>query len=286
MSQSPFGEKSFEKLGLRQLRKNLGRNSTRQEYAPGGLKLQGKIAGLGAEHGDENIQSLLAHRTLAAQRSPGNGGCRIRFHHLGYQPLRRLAAAGLAQKFKNVHQTRSGEDALVADVSSVARPQMLEELDLNVVDRGEVGVASLGGKNVMPLAIPVKAAFPEPGAGGDDGLIPLDVFLLENAVQRNQITRRQSSDAPAGRFEVVDQGGFGEIEFQGKPACLDNPWQVRGFYSSVGHRSGDTEAGLRGLKARGPHEFRNDLVQAGVSLAGENGEFCQVVVTAIHFVEG
>src|SRR5215472_267872 len=286
MSQSPFGEKSFEKLGLRQLGKNLGRNSTRQEYAPCGLKLQGKIAGLGAEHGDENIQSLLAHRTLAAQRSPGNGGRRIRLHHLGCQPLRRSAAPGVPQKFKNIHQTRPGQDALVADVSSVARPQMLEQLDLNVVDRGKVRVASLGGKNVMPLAIPVKPAFPEPGAGGDDSLIPLDVILLEDAVQRNQITRRQSSDAPAGRFEVVDQGGFREIEFQRESARLDNPWQIRGFYSAVGHRSGDTEAGLRGLKARSPHKFRDDLVQAGVPLAGENGEFCQVVVTAIYLVEG
>src|SRR5215469_11084477 len=143
MSQSPFGEESFEEHGLGKLRKNFWSNSTRQEYAARSLKLQGKITGLGAEHRDENVQSSIAHRTLAGKAGTGDGGRRIRFYHLGCQPLGRLRSACIPQKFENIHQSRPGENALVADVSLIACPQIPEQLELDIVDRSEVRVASL-----------------------------------------------------------------------------------------------------------------------------------------------
>src|SRR5215469_13382358 len=102
MSQSPLGAERFEEHRLGQLGKYLGSNSTRQEHPARGLELEGEIARLGAEYGGENIQSLVAHRTLAGKGSMGDGGGRVGFYHLGYQPLRRQAAVGIPQKFKNI----------------------------------------------------------------------------------------------------------------------------------------------------------------------------------------
>ena len=54
---------------------------------------------------------------------------------------------------------------------SIARVEITKQFHLQIVRRREVAVSTLGGKYVMPGAVPIEAALTEAGSGGDQCLI-------------------------------------------------------------------------------------------------------------------
>src|SRR6185437_10908458 len=187
MPQPSFREKCFQEHGGGEFRQYLRSDAAREENSSGGFKLQSQVPSFGAENRNENFQRLFAHGTLPGKRSMRNCRRRVRLHHFGGQPVRRLAFPGVAEEIEDIHKPGAGENAFVADVT-VTSAQILVEFDLEITLRSEITMAALGSKNVIAPAIPVKAAFTEAGTGGDDRLISHNVAADGNdIVQRDQI---------------------------------------------------------------------------------------------------
>ena len=49
--------------------------------------------------------------------------------------------------------------------------QILQQLDLNIIQRAKITMSAFGGEHVMSFAVPVKPGFAKAGAGGNDCLI-------------------------------------------------------------------------------------------------------------------
>src|SRR5262249_62255169 len=88
------------------------------------------------------------------------------------QPGRFLTPPGVAEELVDVVQPRAGDHALVADVGESGQ-QVTQQFRLQLVTRGEIGVAAFAGEGVMPRAVPIKSRLSEPGPGGDNGGLAL-----------------------------------------------------------------------------------------------------------------
>ena len=78
-------------------------------------------------------------------------------------------------------------------------------------------------KHVVPLAVPVKASFPKPCAGGNNRLIPRSNADL---IERYQMLGRQGANAPACSFEIIDQNRVRNMEFIGQTPGFDDPGKI------------------------------------------------------------
>src|SRR5436190_9596792 len=202
--------------------------------------------------------------------------------HFFGEPIRHLAASGIAQKIEHVDQTGTGKNALVTHVAELG-PQIIEEFDLKIVHRGKVAVAAFRGEHMMTCSIPIKASLAKAGSGGDYGLVPAG---FGDVVQRNYVAGGERANAPASGFKVVDQQGLMDMEFIGEALRLNDPWEVRGLHSSVGNRAGNSETRALRLHAGGFDELDDNLVEPRILLAGKNGGRQQIKFSIPHIKEG
>ena len=75
----------------------------------------------------------------------------------------------------------------------------------------------------------------------------------------SEVLRVQRADAPRTRLEIVDQESGGKLNLLRQARLFDYPRQIRGLYSAIVHRSGDSEAGGLGPGARLLKKFGDDL---------------------------
>src|SRR5258708_18231496 len=278
-----FAQEGLQKNGRREPREDLGSEAAGEESAACGLHFQRQIASFGSEYGNENVEGLGTHGTFACHCSLRNSRGGVRHEHLLGQPLRHFAFSSVAQEFEYVERAGARENTLVADVA-VTGVQVTVEFDLQLILRTEVGMAAFGGEKVVAFAVPEKAAFAEAGAGGNDAVVPGS--LGGNAVQWNPILAGQSGDSPAGGLEVVDQSCVLEIEFVSEAARFDGPRKIRSLNPAIVDGAGDTETSPERPNARSADKLGDDLIQAGIPPAGENGCCYQIELAILYIKEG
>ena len=202
-------------------------------------------------------------------------------HQFIGEPLWLGSAAGVAQEVKHVDQPRTGDNALITDMS-MAAGEVAEQLHLQFVARREIGVATLGGEDAISRAVPIHASLAQSGAGGDDSLIALGISF--HMVQRHDIFRFQSGNSPGVGFEIVDENGLLQIKLGGETCRLDHPGKVGGFNPPVANRAGNAKAGSIRMQFCSLDELGDDLIQASIFAAGENrcGHQSEVAVRNIE----
>src|SRR5262245_670878 len=157
------------------------------------------------------------------------------------QPGRLLTPPGVAEELVDVVQPRAGAHTLVADVGESGQ-QVTQQFRLQLVTRGEIGVAAFAGEGVMPRAVPIKSRLPEPGPGGDNGGVAL--YARRPWVEHREVLRRQGRDPVGVGLQVIDQRDRGEAELAGQLPRVDDPRPVGRLAVTVDHRAGDAEAGV------------------------------------------
>ena len=201
--------------------------------------------------------------------------------HFVDQPLRRCAAASVAQKTENIHQTRTGKNPLITYVAE-ADAKIVKQLHFKRISRSEVSVAAFAGENIVAHAVPVHPSLAQSGACGDDSLIA-NRFSAD-LIERDHILGVERGNAPRIGFKIVDQESFLDLEFVGQALGFDDPWKIGGFYPAVADWTCNAEACGVGTKVRGIDKFGHDLVQSGIFAAGENGSGNQIEA-AIHDIK-
>ena len=267
----PLAKKPFRKASfLVRAGRILGR-SLRDEDTTNGQSLEREVAGLSPVDGGEEIERGLAVRVFAGQADLGDDGAGV----LGLDPLGEPVGlggvAGVSEERVNIEEPGAGEHPLVADVAVELGPEVLVQLDLDVRLGGEIGVPPLGGDRLVFLAVEKEDRLAQASAGGDDGDISSlpsrgprvqDVLLGQTQVQR-PISRR---------LQVVEQCGLAGADGFRERLFLERPGEVSGLNTAIHDRSGDSEAGGLGLRARrGVEEVREDLLERGVGPARERG---------------
>src|ERR1022692_2847403 len=182
-AQPAFLQKSAHKQWSRELGKNLRRDSAAEKNSTGGHRFQGQIPGFRPVNRNPEIQRTLCQGIGAVQRGVGNcSGC-VRPASLRGKSWRFLATALLAQKFINIHQTGTREDAFITDVS-VSPGKKLQQFHLQVSLRREIRVSPFAGENLVLISVPEYSRLSQASSGCDDRLVP---NRLPDAVQRSEI---------------------------------------------------------------------------------------------------
>src|SRR6266851_3379234 len=166
---------------------------------------------------------------------------------------------------------------------SVAGIQVAKQFNFQIVQRSKIAVSAFGGENVVPSAVPIESSLTKSSSGRDQSLI---ASRLAYFVQSDEIARSQRSYAPTGGFQIIDQERFLDLEFVCQTAGLDNPGKIRGLDLPIRDRARDTKACLRGAHSRGIYKFRDDLIQTGITLAGEDGCGYQIKLPVTDIKEG
>src|ERR1044071_9786547 len=97
----------------------------------------------------------------------------------------------------------------------VAREEIFAKLDFQIIKGSKVAVSAFRGKHVMESAVPIKPAFPQAGASGNNGLVAQDRGLCIG--EAYQVGGGKRTYTRARGFEMVTQAGFGQLEFAGEP---------------------------------------------------------------------
>src|SRR5262249_15229608 len=111
-------------------------------------------------------------------------------------------SATLAEEPVDVVQSRPGKHALVADPPKLCG-QVSEQLDLELISRCEVAMATLGGKRPMGLPGPLQACLAQSRAHGDDSRAPLRIGMA--GVNAAELIPLAPVVSPGGCLGVVDQ---------------------------------------------------------------------------------
>src|SRR5215470_1576660 len=187
----------------------------------------------------------------------------------------------VAQEMVHIHQSRTGDNALIADVTE-ARSEVAKQIDLKLGSRSKIGVAAFGGKNVVAVAVPVEPSFSEAGPSRDHSLISSGRPF--HAVQGNQIFFLQAGNSPGIRFKIIDQQSRGQLKFACQPGGFNRPGKIGGLDLSISHWAGYAKTSSVGERPLRLDELGNDLVESAMLLAGENslGGNCQVAVLSLE----
>src|SRR5580692_1510971 len=121
-------------------------------------------------------------------------------------------------------------------------------------------MATLGGEYAISRSVPIHSGLAQSGAGGDDGLVALGVSF--HLVQRHDIFRIESGNAPRVGFEIVDENRLLQIEFVGETRGLNDPGKIGGFNPPVANRARYAKAGSIRMQLCSLDELGDDLIQA------------------------
>src|ERR1043166_10313032 len=105
MPQSSLVQEGLMKERSHKFGQNFRSNAACDKDAPGGLKFQGQVPGLGAVHRNENIECLFAKFALASHAGMRDDSGRIGLLHVFAKPRRRLSTTRNPTKNKKKHKT-------------------------------------------------------------------------------------------------------------------------------------------------------------------------------------
>ncbi len=264
-TQASFVVEGVEESDALNMGQELHGDAAAEEDAAGGHGFEGHVRGFGAEATHENIERLGAHRALAriGEARDHDAGV-LGFHRLG-DGGKFGAAAGIAEEFVDVFDAHAGGDALGADMDELL-DEVFEEGDLEFVARGEVGMATLAGPDMVAVAVPEKPSFAETGAGGDDAAVADGMGRA--ALDDGKIPGGQVRDAAGVGGEVVEDSDMRDAEFHGDFLGVHAPREVGGLGAAVRDDAGNSETGGEDRLVLVGEEFAEDGVEAGVARAG------------------
>mmetsp|Transcript_104676 Transcript_104676/g.180472 ORF Transcript_104676/g.180472 Transcript_104676/m.180472 type:complete len:491 (-) Transcript_104676:14-1486(-) len=205
--------------------------------------LQGSGATLGSIHVHHDLHRHLAQRTLR-----GVGGHDPPPHVLGLHEFlidgrQDLLGELFPQEFVDVDEADPTDDALDGDPAGTleALHQEVQELDLQLVAGGELGVPPFRGPGVV-LAIPAgQKGLPQSGAGPDAG--DRCALLDRSVLQGDGLLPLQGQQPVPVGDEVVDEPYVGYLQLLRQLIAVDDPPRTVGEGHGIPiHGAGHREA--------------------------------------------
>ena len=175
-------------------------------------------------------------------------------------------ALRLAEEVVEVAEAAAREDALPAHATE-AVAQKLQELDLEVVARGEIRVAALGGARdeaLPPSQMSIASPRPVPAAMTAT-LAPRFFGIPALSPRKCSLARGHAERAERERDEVVEERDALDAELAPDEPRVDDPRQVRRHDPPADHRPGDPEGGRGhlGLGETWPRNSRSTASSEG-----------------------
>ena len=168
-----------------------------------------------------------------------------------------------------MESARSGENVFPTHLAET-RPQILQELDVQVGPGSEFGMAAFGSDRKMAVAVPEKPRLAQARAGGDDRRVANRVLVAR--IENDEILGHQPGDAVGVGFDVIDEPDLFEVQCAGEVLRIDDPGEVRHLRPALFHRPGNAEAGMLGFDAMFGDEAEGHLLQACILVAGISAE--------------
>src|SRR5579863_774650 len=167
---------------------------------------------------------------------------------------------------------------------AVETVKIAEQINFEVVARGEVGVTAFAGKDMVLFAIPVHSGLAQPGAGGNDSLI--SNWCAARSVQKNEILGRKLRNALGVGLKVVDERDVVKFNFRDQTLGFNDPGKIGSFNASIAYRASHAEAGLIGPQRGRRQKFGYDLIQPAIFAAGKHGERNRIEMAVADIEEG